>query len=237
MPVLVAAAADLQSAMPQIVAAFQAQSAATVTVSFGSTGNLARQLRQGAPFELFLAADESFITSLAADGVIDNGGSVYAEGRLSLIAGRQSRFATTLSLESIADAARAGLPFRIAIANTEHAPYGQRAAEVIKSRGLDDVLRSRLVFGENVAAALQLVASGAAAAGLVGSSLAKSSTVASAIVHVDIPADWHSPLLQRMALTKKASGGARELQAFILGEPGQAILRRHGFVAAKPLGG
>jgi molybdate transport system substrate-binding protein len=228
-PILVAAAADLQSAMPDILAAFKAKTGTEANVSFGATGNFARQIRQGAPFELFLAADESFVLALAKDGFLENEGAVYAQGRLSLVAGRQGPFAAGLSLDAIAAAAKAGQSFRMAIANPEHAPYGQRAAEVMERRGMTALLKPHLVFGENVAAALQLVASGAAAVGMVGSALAKGPAVAQAIVHADVPTDWHTPLVQRMALTKKATPAARDLYAFMSDETARAILTKHGF--------
>ena len=83
---LIAAASTLQFALPEIAAAFRAETGLTVTPSFGSSGNFARQIREGAPFEMFLAADESFVFDLAKDGLARDQGAIYAQGRIVLIA-------------------------------------------------------------------------------------------------------------------------------------------------------
>jgi molybdate transport system substrate-binding protein len=228
-PILVAAAADLQVVMPDLVAAFRAAGGADVNVSFGATGNIARQIHQGAPFELFLAADESFVIALAHAGVIADEGRPYARGRLALAVNRRSAFAADVSLEALAIAARRGDAFRLAIANPEHAPYGQRAMEVLATQNLRDLLQPRLIYGENVAQALQYVASGAAQAGLVGSSLTRTAPVSAVVVARQLPEAWHTPLVQRLALTKRATDGARQFAAFLLSEMGQALFAAHGF--------
>ncbi len=234
--VLVAAASDLQLALPDVVRAFHAETGITVNVSYGSTGNFARQIRQGAPFQIFLAADESFVTALAADQVIADTGAVYAEGRLSLIATKRSAFADELTLGNIAGAARERKAFRFAIANPEHAPYGKRALEVLERWSVDELLRPRLVFGENVTQALQMVASGAADVGIVARAIARAPAVAHAIVDQDVPADWHKPLIQRMVLTRKATDPARQFYTFLLMPAARAILARHGFTLPGGLG-
>jgi molybdate transport system substrate-binding protein len=223
--ILVAAASDLQQALPDVIARFQAETGLVVTPTYGSTGNFARQIRQGAPFELFLAADEQFIERLAQDGVLPDMGVVYAHGRLALVAAKRGMFGQAVSLTAVAAAVRAGQPFRCAIANPEHAPYGQRAVEVLQRQGVYDALLPRLVFGDSVAQAMQFVASGAVPVGLVAHSLLKAA--AEAVSASEIPADWHSPLVQRMALTAKARPGARQFYAFLQTAAVRTILARH----------
>jgi molybdate transport system substrate-binding protein len=178
----VAAASDLQVVLPALLAAFEARAAVTAKVTYGSTGNLARQIRQGAPFEIFLAADERFVFDLVRDKVMPEAGPVYARGRLALVAQRDQAFHRALlspdPLEEVATVLRSGGGFRVAIANPEHAPYGQRAIEVLRARKLFDLFEPRLVYGENVAQATQFVATGAAAIGFVSHSVARAPAMA-----------------------------------------------------------
>jgi molybdate transport system substrate-binding protein len=227
--VLVAAAADLQLAMPELIRVYEAGGGSAVRVTFGATGNLARQIRQGLPIALFMAADENFIAGLVRDGVIPDAGVVYAEGRLGLIINKSSPLAGNPSIEAVAAAIVAGKIGRFAIANPEHAPYGQRAREVIERLGLAPALEGRLVLGENVAQAAQFVMTGAADAGLVSRSHAGAEVTQKVAIAVDIAPDWHSPLLQRMALTTRAGEDARRLFAFLQGPAARTIFSRHGF--------
>lgn len=226
---LVAAASDLQVVLPKLAEAFRQASGTTLAISFGSTGNLARQIRQGAPFEVFLAADESFIAALATDGVIADQGVVYARGRLALVAGQSSLFASDLSLAHVAAMAKAGQPFRFAIANPEHAPYGRRAMEALTSQSVVDILKPRLVYGETAAQALQLVATGAAAVGLVGSSMVGDGPVAAAVASSKLPEAWHSPIVQRLAVTRKGGAAARAFATDMTSPDARSILIANGF--------
>jgi molybdate transport system substrate-binding protein len=227
--VLVAAASDLQIVFPGLVSAFKAASGFDVAVSFGSTGNFSRQIRQGAPFEVFMAADERFIQELARDGVVPDAGIAYARGRLGLVASRRGSFASDLSLEALANAATAGLPFRLAIANPEHAPYGQRAVEVLNKSSVAAGLLSRVVYGENVTQAHQMVASGAVAVGISAMSL--EAAAPTAVVMSPVDERLHTPLIQRLSVTRQGGEAARAFAAFLVSPPALALLVAHGFKA------
>ncbi|SET18068.1 molybdate ABC transporter substrate-binding protein [Oceanicella actignis] len=226
---LVAAASDLQFAFPELAAAFAAEGRGRVRAVFGSTGNFARQLRQGAPYELFMAADESFVRALARDGVLPDEGAPYAEGRLALLVRRGGPLAADGALEELAAALREGRVRRFAIANPEHAPYGMRARDALRAAGLWEALQPVLVMGENVAQAAQFVASGAAQGGVAALSLAMSPRIARQVDHAPIPPHMHPPLIQRMALTRRAGPAARAFFAFVRSERGRRILAAHGF--------
>jgi molybdate transport system substrate-binding protein len=228
--VLVAAASDLQLVFPKLADAFAHAAGLTATVSFSSTGNIARQIRQGAPFEVFLAADESFIDSLARDGVIAARGAAYARGQLSVVVSRRHALSATPTLAAVAAAAASDRSFRVAIANPEIAPYGQRALEAMVSQGVADALKPRLVYGETVAQALQFVATGAAVAGLVGSSLTTAPQIADALVASTVPQAWHSPLIQRLAVTRKGGENAHRFAEFMTGNAAKSILTASGFL-------
>lgn len=226
----VAAASDVREALAAIIAAFEAGNGTRVRATYGSTGTLARQIAQGAPFDLFLAADESFAERLIAEGHGTPPGAVYAIGRLALITRRDSGLDISAGLEAVRSALGAGRIRRFAIANPEHAPYGARAREALEKAGLLPHLASKLVLAENVSQATQHVLTGAAEAGITGSALTKSPEAA-ALSAVPIPANMHTALRQRMVLTKRASTAAGALFDFIVSPAGQAILAAHGFEA------
>lgn len=229
-PPLVAAAADLQFALPEIAQRFEADTGSAVRVVFGSSGNFARQIRQGAPFELYLSADEDYVLELARDGFTRDEGALYAIGRLALLVPKGAPLAADGSLEDLVRAVRDGRVKRFAIANPEHAPYGARAEEVLRHKGIWDEIRPFLVLGENVSQAAQFATSGNAQGGIVAQSLAASPKLRAVAAHALVPAEWHAPLRQRMVLLKNATATAGRFYGYLQEEPARAIFRRWGFV-------
>lgn len=228
--VLVAAAADLKFAVQEIAEAFEAETGTEVKLAFGSTGNFARQIRQGAPFELFMAADETFIRDLAEDGLLRDEGTLYAEGRIVILAPHGSALKPDAALDDLAAGLADGRVRKFAIANPEHAPYGMRAEEALRHRGLWEKVQPALVMGENVAQAAQFATSGNAQGGIIAYSLALSPEVSKLGTYALIPAAWHSPLLQRMALTRKATAGAEAFYAYMQSPRAREIMEKYGFV-------
>ena len=227
---VVAAASSLQFAMPEIIAAFAAQTGRTVKVAYGSSGNFVRQIRQGAPFELFLSADAAYIRALVDDDLTLGAGNLYALGRLAIIVSPGSSLTPDGTLEDLRAALADGRVRRFAIANPEHAPYGRRAEEALRHVGLWEGIRDRLILGENVSQAAQFATSGSAEGGIIAYSLALSQTVSDRGEYALIPPEWHAPLEQRMALLKGAGDTARAFHDFVLSEPGRGILKRLGFL-------
>lgn len=226
----VAAASDLRYAVEEIAAAFQADTGRRVRLSFGSTGNFARQIRAGAPFQIFMAADERFVLDLARDGVLRDEGAVYAVGRVAIaIPNEGSMLAPDGGLEDLRAALAAGLVTRFAIANPEHAPYGMRAKEALSRAGLWDALQPRLVLGENVSQAAQFALSGNADGGVIAWSLALSPQLQQKGRFALIPAEWHAPLVQRMALVKNAGPDAESFYNYMQQPTARAIMKRYGF--------
>lgn len=228
--VLVAAAADLKFAFDELRQQFQQATGIEVKVSYGSSGNFARQIRQGAGFELFLSADEQYVLGLAREGLARDEGALYAVGRLALVAHETSPIKVDPELADVQAAMSDGRLRRFSIANPEHAPYGARAREALQHRGLWDAIQPYLVLGENVAQAAQYVTSAAAEAGLVALSLALAPTLAVKLRHALVPAEWHSPLRQRMALLRPAGASAERLYAWLQTAEARAIFARYGFV-------
>lgn len=225
----VAAAADLRFAMDELVQAYTKQSGKTVRVTFGSSGIVYQQLLQGAPFELFLSADEAYVFRLQKAGKTRDSGTLYALGRLVLVAPTKGSLAVDSELVGLRRALEAGDVRRFAIASPDHAPYGMRAREALQHAGLAERLEPRLVYGENVAQALQFVTTGAADGGIVALSLVKGPTVAGQVKVAPIPQDWHRPLRQRMVLTTGAGPDARRFYEWLQTPSARAILVRYGF--------
>jgi len=227
---VVAAASDLQFALTEIAAAFDAETGMKVRLSFGSTGNFARQIREGAPFEMFMAADESFIADLNSDGFTRNAGDLYALGRVVIMAPNGSTLIPDEHLDNLASMLIAGQITRFAIANPNHAPYGMRAREALITKGIWENLQPVIVLGENVSQAAQFALSGNAEGGIIAYSLALAPEIGPRGSYALIPGDWHEPLRQRMALLGAAGPVAEAFYAYLKKPAARAIMERYGFV-------
>lgn len=229
-PPTIAAAADLQFALTEVAELFERETGRSVKLAFGSSGNFARQIRQGAPFEVYLSADEDYVLRLAEEGFTRDEGTLYAVGRLAIMVPHGSPLEADGTLGDLRAALDDGRLVRFAIANPEHAPYGRRAEEALRHAGLWERIQNRLVLGENVSQAAQFATSGSTQGGIVAYSLALSPKVSSLGSFEPIPEDWHEPLRQRMVLLKGAGGTAERFYEFVQQPAARAILREHGFV-------
>ncbi len=227
---VVAAASDLQFAIEEIAQEFTAETSMRVRLSLGSTGNFARQIREGAPFQIFMAADEKFIEELHRDGFTRGEGDLYALGRIVMMVPHGSSLEADGQLDTLAAALDAGAINRFAIANPEHAPYGMRAEEALRHRGLWEPLQPHLVLGENVSQAAQFALSGNAEGGIIAYSLALAPGVAERGTFELIPEEWHHPLRQRMALLNNAGPVAEAFYDYMNGPAARAVMERYGFV-------
>lgn len=226
---VIAAASDLQFALTEIAAAFEADTGQKVQLSLGSTGNFATQIREGAPFQMFLAADEAFIADLHTEGLTRDEGTLYAQGRVVIMVPHGSALQADAALDSLAAMLDAGMLGKFAIANPDHAPYGRRAAEVLRHAGLWDRIQPHLVFGENVSQAAQFALSGNADGGIIAFSLALAPQVSAQGEFALIPQDWHDPLLQRMVLLKSAGPVAEAFYAYMQSPGARGIMVKYGF--------
>ncbi|MFQ5612952.1 MAG: molybdate ABC transporter substrate-binding protein, partial [Anaerolineae bacterium] len=223
-PLLVAAASDLQFAFTEISRRFEADTGQPVRFSFGSTGNLTAQIENGAPFDVFAAANVAFIERLQAqDLVIPGTQQLYAQGRIVLAVNRQAGVQAT-KLEDLLDPTLG----RLAIANPNHAPYGQAAREALESAGVWEAVQPRLVLGENVRQALQFVQTGDAPLGIVALSIAGVPEVN----YILLEADLHQPLNQALAVIKGTprEAAARAFVEFVNGPEGRSIMKKYGFL-------
>lgn len=230
---IVAAASDLQFALTEAAEQFQQQTGHALRLNFGSSGNFRRQIAQGAPFELYLSADERYVQALYEEGYTQDEGVIYAIGRLVWLqrAGRDDLPNEEAPLEAVQAALEAGTTERIALANPDHAPYGVAAQQVLEHAGLWEQTVPLRILGENVSQAAQFALSDDARGGLVAYSLALAPTLGERSEYVLIPEDWHSPLRQRMVLTNQAGEIATAFYQWLQEDEGQSILRNYGFNA------
>ncbi|WP_128513647.1 MULTISPECIES: molybdate ABC transporter substrate-binding protein [Tabrizicola] len=227
---VVAAAADLQFAVEEIAAAFEAETGMRVRLSMGSTGNFARQIREGAPFQIFMAADEQFIFDLHRDGFAPNEGDLYAIGRIVVKVPPGSTLVADGTLGSLRQALAEGRITRFAIANPDHAPYGRRAREALQHAGLWEDIQPFLVLGENVSQAAQFALSGNAEGGIIALSLALAPQLRDLGTSDLIPEDFHEPLRQRMVLLNDAGEVAQAFYAYMNAPAAREIMERYGFL-------
>lgn len=232
--VRVVAASDLKFVLAQLLEVFRQETGIKVEASFGSSGNFARQIRQGLPAHLFMSADEGWVMQLAQAGLtrqLPAGGSdsgvIYAEGHLALYVPKGSTLVLDPGLKGL-QAGWVGV-HKFAIANPELAPYGRAAREALQQLGLWETVRPKLVLGDNIAQTAQFVATGAAQAGLISLSLAVAPELASQGRHVALPTSLHAPIRQRMVLLKDAPQSAWRLYEFLQTPAAKDVFRRYGF--------
>jgi molybdate transport system substrate-binding protein len=223
-PLRVAAAADLAHAFDEIRPAFVAQTPSDLTVTIGASGLLAKQIAEGAPFDLFLAANTGYVDQVVKAGVCDGSTEhTYARGRLVIwVKGAEG---SALTPTALADAR-----FKhIAIANPEHAPYGVAARDALTRAGVWSKIGDRLVYGENVQQTLQLAQTGNADVAIVGLSLALAQKNGSWAL---IDEAQYAPIDQALVVCTHGANaaGARQLADFLSAPAGRAILRKYGFL-------
>jgi molybdate transport system substrate-binding protein len=226
---VVAAAADLRFALDEMVARFRADTGKEIRASYGSSGEFTFQIEQGAPFELFLSADESYVFRLADAGLTRDRGTLYAVGRLAIFAPRGSALRVDAELRDLRAALAEGRIVKFAIANPDHAPYGRAAREVLQRKALWDAIQPLLVLGENASQAAQFASAGSAQGGLIPWSLAIAPAVAALGESALVPDSLHEPLRQRMVLLKGAGKDASAFYDWLQQPAARAILERFGF--------
>lgn len=221
----VAAASDLKFALTDIrVAWMKKHPGNSIDLIFGSSGNFTTQIRNGAPYDVFFSADIAFPKQLEAEGFAASRVVPYAVGRIVVWQARPGKAPT------LADLASPEFK-RVAIANPNHAPYGMRAVEALKSAKVWDKVEPKLALGENIAQTAQFVESGAADAGIVALSLVTSPALAGKGAYTLIDATLHAPLQQAFIVARHGKDNplARAFTEFSRSPEAVAILRRYGF--------
>jgi molybdate transport system substrate-binding protein len=219
----IAAAANVRPALEEIGAAFERVSGVPLTISYGASGTLARQIEQGAPFDVFLSADTGFVDQLDRKVLLASGSrAAYAVGTLVIVTARGRP-----AVSSIDDLKRREFS-RIAVANPETAPYGRAAMLALTTSGLASALKPNLVFAESVRDALRYVETGDADAGFAAESEARESGLRRFVV----PRERYPPIRQEGAIVARSVHGreAAAFLGFLRSAPAREIWTRFGYL-------
>ena len=241
-PLLVFAASSLQPALTEIATTYRSATHDSVLLVFGSSTDLATQIENGAPADIFFAADEATIERLSTHGkVIDSTRTVYAIGQLALITqcGKPLHDAASLCPPLTLNALSDSTIRNIAIANPAHAPYGRAAQQALERSNMWTAVQPRIVMGASVAHALQFVESGNADAGLVALSLVMTSN-ARHMSYTVVNPTLHDPIRHEAAVVPHSNERtARSVQflTFVRSDSGRAVLHRYGFETTAPPAG
>jgi len=220
-PLTVAVASNFARSAAELALHFEAETGISVRLSRGSTGKLYAQIVNGAPFDLFLAADSARPAKLEQSGLAVAGSRfTYARGRLTLWSAK---------FEDCHAALRAG--GWIALANPETAPYGRAAREYLQATGFWDDVKERIAYGENVMQAMQFAVVGNADAGLVARSVLDGPHTPDGKCTWSVPQEFHAPIEQQAVLLAVARDDTRALRlvAFLQSDTALRIIERHGY--------
>jgi molybdate transport system substrate-binding protein len=229
----VAAAADLQFAMRDIGGQFEKKTGTKLAVTYGSSGNFRAQIENGAPFDLFFSADSEYPQQLIASGAADAQSlTIYAQGHLVLWAPGSEKLNVA---EKGFDVLKDPKVTRIAIANPEHAPYGRTAVAALQKAGLYELVKGKLVYGENISQTAQFVQSGSAQVGLIALSLTFAESMEGGDLW-DIPANLYPTMRQEAVVVAKSPNktAAKAFLDFVKSDDGRKILSNYGFTLPEP---
>jgi molybdate transport system substrate-binding protein len=219
----VAAAANLTDAFAEVAKQFTAETGVRVVYSFGATADLAKQIENGAPFDVFASADVTHVDQLNDKGLLTPGTrSLYARGRLVLWTPPGGR----VQVSSVSEITRTEVG-HIAVAKPDVAPYGQATVEALQALNLWAQVEPKVVYAQNVTQTKQFASSGNAEVAFIPLALVKPNEGR----FIEVEERLHKPIDQALGVVK-ASGrqdAARRFTAFVLGDKGQAILERFGY--------
>lgn len=232
-PLRIAAAADLRFALDDVIKTFRQQhTSVEIVPAYGSSGMFFAQLQNQAPFDLFLSADIQYPQKLSEQGLIVPGSQfTYGVGEIVLWTANSSG----IDVDHLGiDALRLPAVHHIAIANPEHAPYGRAAEAALRSLGVYDTVKSKLVMGENISQTFQLAQTGAADIGIVALSLAMAPASAGQGHYWQVPRDAYPAIQQGGVILKwtRNPDAAQAFRAFLTSPQGRAMLKRYGFSGA-----
>lgn len=228
-PPRVAVASNFTDTLTEIAARFRADSGQRVKLSFGSSGNFAHQIMQGAPYDIFISADRHYIEKLGKRITPRTPIREFAQGTLCVFVPDGSQLAGAADAEALFQALSFGQYRRIAIANPEYAPYGVAARQAMQSGGLWVLERDRVLVGENVAQAAQYTLSGGVDAGFVPCSFSVLKAFRAAGRFITLPDAAYAPIRQYAVLLHPDSADGRRFFEYLFGDDARAIVRKYGY--------
>jgi molybdate transport system substrate-binding protein len=219
----IAAASNLTYVMPRLIKSFEGiHKDIKVSLSLASTGNIYSQIKNGAPFDIFLSADHERPDLLFNEGMTIDKPFTYAKGGLVLWSNKKINFVEGLFVLSSAKIKR------IAIANPRHAPYGAATRNALKSAGIWEVIEPKLIYGENVGQTAQFVKSGSAQVGFIAEAMLKSPAMQGGSSYI-LPVGTFETITQRGVILKKAKPSAIIFRDFLLSDRAGHIFKEFGY--------
>ena len=231
---LIAVAANLSKPMEVLAANFTRDSGMQVQLTIGSSGDLLRQIQQGAPYEIYIAAAASYTARAQAENLTDGELKVLALANLGAFIPAGSSLESAMDVNSLGRMLAAGDYRRIAMANPEVAPFGVAAQQALEKMGVWTVEQDRVLLGENVAQAVQFTLAGGVDVGFIPESYALLPEVASSGRFLPIPSGWHDPLAQTMVLLRGAGSEARAFFLYLQSPTTRELLLQAGYGAPTP---
>jgi molybdate transport system substrate-binding protein len=226
--ITVAAAADLQFAMEDVAARFQKETGKTAKLIYGSSGNFFQQIQNGAPFDMFFSANLDYPKKLEAAGLTEPGSYYqYAKGKIVIWVRNESKLDLSSGMKVLLDPSVK----KIAVANPQHAPYGQAAVAAMQNEKIYEQVKDKFVLGENISQTASFVVSGSADAGIVALSLALSPNMKDKGRYAEIPADEYPPIEQACVIlgSSKNKETARQFLSFVKTIAIGDVLKSYGF--------
>jgi molybdate transport system substrate-binding protein len=230
--ITVAAAADLQFAMQDVAARFQKETRKTVNLTYGSSGNFFQQIQNGAPFDVFFSANLDYAKKLEAAGLTVPGSYYqYAKGKIVIWVRNDSKLDLSSGMQVLLDPSVK----KIAVANPQHAPYGQAAVAAMQNDKIYERVKDKFVLGENISQTASFVVSGAADVGIVALALALSPNMKDKGRYVEIPTVEYPPIEQACVIlaSSKNKEAAGQFLSFVKTAAIGDVLRSYGFDVAK----
>ena len=226
--ITVAAAADLQFVMQEIGARFKSATGKSVKLIYGSSGNFAQQLQNGAPFDMFFSANLDYPKQLEAAGLTEPGSFYqYAIGKIVVWVPNDSKVDVSSGLRALLNPSLK----KIAIANPQHAPYGKAAVAAMQKENIYEQVKDKFVLGENISQAAAFVASGSADVGIVALSLALSPNMKDKGRYAEVPTADYPAIEQACVImgSSKNKSVAQQFLKFIQSSPITELFQKYGF--------
>ncbi len=226
---VIAVASNLTAPLTQIAKEFETNTGTTLRLTFGSSGTLARQIIQGAPFELFISANADFVELLFHEGVISSSGWAFAEGPIGLFIPNESTLYAGASLASVITALKYSDYRKLVLANPKLAPYGAAAVRALQSGGIWVIEQDRMLLAEDVSQVVPYALSGNVDIAVIPFSFMQQENMKDRGIYIPFPDTWYKPVTQYVVLLDTASDVTREFEQFLGSDRAQAILRDYGY--------
>lgn len=226
---VIAVASNLISPMTEIATAFNTETGDTVRLSFGSSGNLARQIVQGAPYEVYISAGKEYIDFLIDQRVPVQDRLEYIYGEIGIYVPVNSRLASLLSLQAIINALTFDSDQKIAIANPEHAPYGIAAMQALQNAGIWAIEKNRLILAESVSQIIPYALSGSVDMVVIPYSFILQNGLKNEGSYFPIPDPWYDRINQYVVMFDDASQVSLKFKDFLISDTAIQVLNRYGY--------